>query len=146
MPWAQHSVLPSAHTQSTDPQWLLACISSQCRSGITFFVHNLMVSMRTVRINQMIKIPEIIIHEKSGKGGRKGKRNRERKKLFMQKVTQGHETIGFAVFLVWGFLFVWLVCFFRRQPILSFCSSVLCLFHCPTARYCCYTNKLEMCN
>lgn len=44
-----------------------------------------MVSMRTVRINQMIKIPEIIIREKSGKGGRKGKRNRERKKLFMHK-------------------------------------------------------------
>lgn len=63
------------------------------------------------------------------------------KNCLCTKVTQGHETIRFAVFLVWGFLFVWLVCFFRRQPILSFCSSVLCLFHCPTARYCCYTNK-----
>lgn len=49
------------------------------------FVHNLMVSMRTVRINQMINTTDIIIHEKSGKGGRKGKRNKDRKILFMHK-------------------------------------------------------------
>lgn len=132
-------------TESTDPEWLsgYAPYFPPVQVWNSIFFHNLMVSLRTVRKINYKKYQKLTYMRKVEKVGEGAKRIRGGGggRSLHTKKTQGPEMVRFAV--VWfGFGFVvWAFFFFKRQPILSFCSSVLCLvLYCPTAKYYCYTN------